>query len=411
MKKLISSIIICLLLGSSVAHAQLGGGITSPTFFKKNGNNINFLNSLYELCSSSQRCVKIWADVLDVTTIIASAIGTGAITITADSANALLVETAANAQIFNVDTVTPLVTFGTGTDAITAVHNTTDGLINSLSGLLRLDAPNGTILMHNGVSVITALNDAARSILLANSGDYLSVGDATATSRGLNNNDSLLVTDDLEVDGIAYLDNGSTFGGQMTVEGGVEISIAGGGTIKRLSDIGLAFMPNGVDTQDNNHVVFIKAAYKGDALGLDPVSTNTRVYFFSNADPDVDNQKRGYIGHDQADFVFHSDTGDIRFDNGFAVERIGTAVSANTAGETIVGVTDTSIARTITLDADDVKSGHIFIIKDESGAAGTNNITIDTEGAENIDGVASIAITANYGVARLYSDGTNWFTI
>ena len=91
--------------------------------------------------------------------------------------------------------------------------------------------------------------------------------------------------------------------------------------------------------------------------------------------------------------------------------RTATAVSANTAGEMIVGVTDTSIARTITLDTDDVVDGRVIVIKDESGVAGTNNITIATEGAETIDGAATIVISSNFGVARVYSNGSNWFVI
>ncbi len=95
----------------------------------------------------------------------------------------------------------------------------------------------------------------------------------------------------------------------------------------------------------------------------------------------------------------------------FAGNRTATAVSVNTSDDSVFyGVTDTSIVRTITLDSDDVESGRIIIIKDESGAAGTNNIVIDTEGAETIDGAASVSITVNFGVGRFYSNGTNWFT-
>lgn len=90
--------------------------------------------------------------------------------------------------------------------------------------------------------------------------------------------------------------------------------------------------------------------------------------------------------------------------------RTATAVDVNTTNEIIVGVTNTGAARTITLDTDDVADGRVVIVKDESGGAGTNNITIDTEGSETIDGVASIDITVDYGVLRVYSDGTNWFT-
>ncbi len=91
--------------------------------------------------------------------------------------------------------------------------------------------------------------------------------------------------------------------------------------------------------------------------------------------------------------------------------RTATATSVSSAGETIIGVTSTASARTITLSTADVDAGRIMYIKDESGAAGTNNITIDTQGSELIDGAASITISVNYGVAKLYSDGTNWYTL
>ena len=91
--------------------------------------------------------------------------------------------------------------------------------------------------------------------------------------------------------------------------------------------------------------------------------------------------------------------------------RKATAGDLTTAGETIVGVTDTSAPRTVTLATDDVEAGKVIVVKDESGAAGTNNITVDTEGSENIDGAATKVISTNYGVLRLYSDGSNWFTL
>lgn len=69
-----------------------------------------------------------------------------------------------------------------------------------------------------------------------------------------------------------------------------------------------------------------------------------------------------------------------------------------------------SSAITITLASSMVEDGAEIIIKDEGGNAGTNAITIDTEGSENIDGSTSTSIGSNFGVVRLYSDGTNWFT-
>ena len=54
-------------------------------------------------------------------------------------------------------------------------------------------------------------------------------------------------------------------------------------------------------------------------------------------------------------------------------------------------------------------AGSWFFIKD-LGNATANNITIDTIGAETIDGAPSIAITVDYGIARCISLGTNWGT-
>ena len=96
-------------------------------------------------------------------------------------------------------------------------------------------------------------------------------------------------------------------------------------------------------------------------------------------------------------------------DGSVAVARLASAGSPNTDDEVIIGITDTSAARTVTIQTSDIVAGRIFIIKDESGAAGTNNITIATQAGEMIDGMATVAITGNYGAVRLYSDGSDLF--
>ncbi len=53
--------------------------------------------------------------------------------------------------------------------------------------------------------------------------------------------------------------------------------------------------------------------------------------------------------------------------------------------------------------------GRIIHIKDSDFNAGTNNITITTEGAETIDEAATYVITANGNAVSLYSDGSHWF--
>ena len=87
----------------------------------------------------------------------------------------------------------------------------------------------------------------------------------------------------------------------------------------------------------------------------------------------------------------------------------GVAYTAK-AGDRVIGVNRAGIV-TITLPTAQVRPGRIYTIKDESGAAATNNITVATEGSETIDGSATDVINVNYESKSYYSDGTNWFIL
>ena len=52
-----------------------------------------------------------------------------------------------------------------------------------------------------------------------------------------------------------------------------------------------------------------------------------------------------------------------------------------------------------------------FIVNDESGLAGANNITMVPTGGQTIDGSSSDVIDFNNGSRGYYSNGSNWFTI
>lgn len=58
-----------------------------------------------------------------------------------------------------------------------------------------------------------------------------------------------------------------------------------------------------------------------------------------------------------------------------------------------------------------VPLGHTIIIKDVSGQAGADNLTIDPDGAESINGGASYVINTNYGSAIIVSSGGAWWVI
>ena len=73
----------------------------------------------------------------------------------------------------------------------------------------------------------------------------------------------------------------------------------------------------------------------------------------------------------------------------------------------IIGITDTTSVRTITLcDPADFPTGQILTIKDESGTASLNPPLI----VGDIEGLGSINIVSDFGGWTLYSDGVSeWF--
>ena len=81
--------------------------------------------------------------------------------------------------------------------------------------------------------------------------------------------------------------------------------------------------------------------------------------------------------------------------------------------DTLIAVTDTSVARTITLPlASTMAAGRVITIKDESGACATNNITVARTGSDTIDGATSAVLNANYQAKAFYSDGiSKWFKL
>ena len=90
--------------------------------------------------------------------------------------------------------------------------------------------------------------------------------------------------------------------------------------------------------------------------------------------------------------------------------RSTAAISSDvTLAASTYNLVDTSAARTLTLPA--ASNGRIVRIKDSTGQANTNNITVNTPGAETIDGAASLTISSDYQFVALISDGTNWFIV
>lgn len=98
-----------------------------------------------------------------------------------------------------------------------------------------------------------------------------------------------------------------------------------------------------------------------------------------------------------------------------AVGRIGTATRAVTAATTITAadalvlVDTTSGAVTVTLPAAAVSTGKRFTVKKTN--AGANNVTLDGDGSETIDGAATLAWNTQYAAYTVQSDGSVWWIV
>lgn len=75
-----------------------------------------------------------------------------------------------------------------------------------------------------------------------------------------------------------------------------------------------------------------------------------------------------------------------------------------------IEVANTAAARTGRMPKAERCVGRRFLIKDTSGNAGTNNITLMPVGSQTIDGAASAVIDANYGKLILRSNGHGYLS-
>ena len=86
---------------------------------------------------------------------------------------------------------------------------------------------------------------------------------------------------------------------------------------------------------------------------------------------------------------------------------VGSATYVADANTNIIGC---NRAGTVAVTLPAVAIGRLITIKDESGGAASNNITI-TPASGLIEGNASYTLNINYGAVTTYCNGTNWFII
>tara|TARA_R100000152_G_C6757917_1_gene181771 strand:- start:421 stop:1194 length:774 start_codon:yes stop_codon:yes gene_type:complete len=86
--------------------------------------------------------------------------------------------------------------------------------------------------------------------------------------------------------------------------------------------------------------------------------------------------------------------------------KTSTATMTASVDDFYIGMDSTAGAIELRLpDAAVLTDGHTYIIKDEGGEAGTNNITILASGSQTIDGENSLVLESPYASLSLYCNG------
>lgn len=94
----------------------------------------------------------------------------------------------------------------------------------------------------------------------------------------------------------------------------------------------------------------------------------------------------------------------------FARKTVADAAYPILTTDYLIAYTSLTSGRTATLPTAVGATRQVYVIKDESGGAATNNITIACTGGQTIDGSATKTINSNYGSLSVYSNGAVWFS-
>lgn len=103
-------------------------------------------------------------------------------------------------------------------------------------------------------------------------------------------------------------------------------------------------------------------------------------------------------------------TGKTVVNGGLKLRRKFTGTNYTTvAADVLIHCTNTTPITITLLAAATVGDGAVLVIKDAGGNAATQNITIDGNASETIDGTTTKTINSAYQSYSLYCDGANWF--
>lgn len=303
---------------------------------------------------------------------------------------------------------------------------------------------------NNGIFELTTGTSATGSIVknLQNTMDLGSTAYITDEVIISTNNDITLVSDGM------YLNTGtnSTYSGTVSnsvIIGGdnltatesntvyVEnLNVAGnfnlGGTF---SGLGLPSVLSEDNSTGANDIEMgsgtsLKSSNGGSFISLDYLNNADRLYMGQTGSYlDLNNGNSGLVGthttslrvNGSNQLSINSSTATLitstfrlsgNLDIGGSVEKNTNFVSGSysvSSSDNIIFCNTSSGAVDVTLPTP--SRGREIVIKDWSGSSSTNNITIDTPLAGQIDGSATLTLNTNYESVTLVSDGNNWSII
>ncbi len=103
----------------------------------------------------------------------------------------------------------------------------------------------------------------------------------------------------------------------------------------------------------------------------------------------------------------------LKLNAGLKLNRVSvTATYTASATDYYIGMDSTGGTISLRLpDAAALSDGQTYVVKDEGGAASSNNITIVASGSQTIDGQNQVVLESPYASLQLYCNGTNKYFI
>lgn len=154
---------------------------------------------------------------------------------------------------------------------------------------------------------------------------------------------------------------------------------------------------------DGRYLVNITASSGGNGAGIFTEINGTKAYTTSSIG----------IGSDTAPSHTLSVVGSAFMSGGMIFKRkqISTTYTASTT-DYYLGINSNNGVVTVRLpSAANLTDGQTYVIKDEAGAASTNNITILASGSQTIDSQNSVVLESPYGSLSLYCNGIDKYYI